>query len=609
MRRLIPLLVLALAVSVFSAEEPVYFADPNLKAAVEEHLGISDPNAADMNCLTVLNASDRRITDLTGLEYAANLTRLNLTCNEISDIQAISALSNLAYIDLGYNQISDVSPIEGLMTLSELNLYGNNISDISAVVNLTNLLELSLRENQLDDNDICLIAELTTLVDLELGSNNITDVSCLSSLTNLTRLDLWNNQISNMLPLSNLINLEALWLGSNPLSTIFPVSLLPNLRYLALNQNNIFDISPVSGLVHLENLHLGANQICDISPIANMSKMVTLNLAQNHITDISPLAGLTNLQRLFLHYNNITDISAVSGLTNLWQLWVGANNISDISALSALTGLTSLSLHSNPLDTAAYCTYLPLIKQSNPDLGEFLDYDPNPYPLVGDCHEDCQVDLFDLAVLANYWHQYDCGDCEGANLNSDDGVGYPDLQILVDHWLEGTTRFMQCSLDEDPTWTAEGQWEYGQPIGWGGIEYGYSDPYSGFTGTNVYGVNLYGDYAIDIGGPYYLIAGPFDCSRFRDIRLRFARWLNTDEAMYVTSTVDVSDDTVSWTGIWNHRARAAITDGNWRWVEYDLGDVADYKETVYIRWGYEVFEYAYPYSGWNIDDVELWGNP
>jgi hypothetical protein len=27
---------------------------------------------------------------------------------------------------------------------------------------------------------------------------------------------------------------------------------------------------------------------------------------------------------------------------------------------------------------------------------------------------------------------------------------------------------------------------------------------------------------------------------------------------------------------------------------------------VYVRWGYQVGDAAYPYSGWNIDDVEVW---
>ena len=109
-------------------------------------------------------------------------------------------------------------------------------------------------------------------------------------------------------------------------------------------------------------------------------------------------------------------------------------------------------------------------------------------------------------------------------------------------------------------------------------------------------------------GPYYLIAGPFDCTYLDNVNLKFSRWLNSDEPMYVECTIDISIDGTSWTGVWNHRVREAITDSSWKILEYNISSIADGQETVYIRWGYKVLDYAYPYSGWNIDDIELWGN-
>ena len=40
-----------------------------------------------------------------------------------------------------------------------------------------------------------------------------------------------------------------------------------------------------------------------------------------------------------------------------------------------------------------------------------------------------------------------------------------------------------------------------------------------------------------------------------------------------------------------------------------IASVADQEETLYISWSYEILDRAYPYSGWNIDDIGLWGNP
>jgi len=60
------------------SEEPVYFPDATLKAAVEDALWTSDPTPSDMLELTSLEydsgwAGAPRITSLTGLEYATNL--------------------------------------------------------------------------------------------------------------------------------------------------------------------------------------------------------------------------------------------------------------------------------------------------------------------------------------------------------------------------------------------------------------------------------------------------------------------------------------------------------------------------------------------------------
>ncbi len=55
------------------------------------------------------------------------------------------------------------------------------------------------------------------------------------------------------------------------------------------------------------------------------------------------------------------------------------------------------------------------------------------------------------------------------------------------------------------------------------------DPTSGATGTNVFGVNLGGDYdTSSMGGPYYLTTGAIDLTNRNSCQLRFKRWLNTD---------------------------------------------------------------------------------
>ncbi|MHC4764011.1 MAG: C25 family cysteine peptidase [Planctomycetota bacterium] len=163
-------------------------------------------------------------------------------------------------------------------------------------------------------------------------------------------------------------------------------------------------------------------------------------------------------------------------------------------------------------------------------------------------------------------------------------------------------------LDQMPGCFMSGQWEFGQPLGQGGVSYGNPDPSSGATGTNVFGVNLAGDYSTTSGGPWYLSLRGISCQDLYDVQLKFKRWLNTDYQPYVSATVEVSNDALNWETIWENGS-SSISDSSWTTQVFDISDVADFQDFVYLRWGYEVGSGAWAYSGWNIDDVEIWGVP
>jgi hypothetical protein len=164
--------------------------------------------------------------------------------------------------------------------------------------------------------------------------------------------------------------------------------------------------------------------------------------------------------------------------------------------------------------------------------------------------------------------------------------------------------FYSWNMDEDPDWSMDGEWAFGQPTGQGGSAHGNPDPSGGATGDNVCGVNLNGDYSTNQGGPWYLTTTAFDCSDLTGVKLHFQRWLNSDYQPYVTNTVEASTDGVNWTLIWENGDQE-ITDSAWMEQVFDLSSVADNQPTVYLRWGYEVGGGAWPYSGWNIDDVKI----
>ena len=175
--------------TIFDPDSPlVEVPDPNLRAAVREALNLPHGvplTQASMRQLTRLDARNRQITALTGLEHALNLTELNLAGNNISDlVPIVSPLANLmqlTVLQLGGNQIEDISPLANLTQLTVLRLNDNwRIKDISALVNLTQLKVAHLDRNEIVD--VSPLARLTKLESLDLRLNPITDYSPLDAL-------------------------------------------------------------------------------------------------------------------------------------------------------------------------------------------------------------------------------------------------------------------------------------------------------------------------------------------------------------------------------------------------------------------------------------------
>ena len=153
----------------------------------------------------------------------------------------------------------------------------------------------------------------------------------------------------------------------------------------------------------------------------------------------------------------------------------------------------------------------------------------------------------------------------------------------------------------DPGWTTEGLWAYGVPTGQGGA-YGYPDPTGGFTGSNVYGYNLDGDYENNLPMTH-LTSTAIDCRLMFDTHLTFRRWLGVEQPTYDHASVSVSTDGSSWTTVWENDAE--VTDNAWIAMDLDISDLADDQTTVFLRWTMGPTDGGWTYCGWNLDDIAL----
>ncbi len=274
--------------------ESVDIPDLNLRSAIAEALGKApgDPiTAEEMGTLERFVAENKNISDLTGLEFAKNLTALYLYHNALSDISPLAALTKLREIGIAHNPLSDISPLAALTKLREIGINDTEVSDLSPLASLHDLEVINVAITRI--SNLAPLAGLKNLKKLDTVHSDISDLSPLAGLTNLTRLKLYDCKATDLSPLRGLTKLT--WFG------------LPH-------TDNITDFSPLAGLTNLKHLDLFHTEISDISLLAGLTNLETLILDHNRIVDISPLASLHNLKNLRLHTNNISDFSPLDGI-------------------------------------------------------------------------------------------------------------------------------------------------------------------------------------------------------------------------------------------------------------------------------------------------------
>ena len=392
--RVLYLLLVCLITKIsYAKNDIVEFAEINLKTAVENQLGITDPNISDMQNLTYLNAESSGITDLTGLEYAVKLKTL----------------------ELRNNTIEDLSPLSPLASLTSLELSDNNMSDLSSISTLTSLTHLMLDSNV-----------------------TISDLGPLSTLAALKHLNLTHNSISDVSPLSSLSALESLVMRYNDLSDSSGLSTLPlSLVTIHFDVNNISDVTVFSRLTSLKSLGLKFNNVSDISSLTTMINIIYLNLCDNPLNSEAYMLWKTVIETnnpdaslyfcgysgdpaIMVVYPNNNEV--VLGGRNQKIVWKSlATNSVEIHS-SADNGSNWDWIATIPSDDIVENSFIWQVHNPNTstteniirvvvkDDGSAMDESDvfSIYPCSigdnqGDMNNDCAVDIKDFVILAENW--------------------------------------------------------------------------------------------------------------------------------------------------------------------------------------------------------------
>jgi len=314
---------------------------------------------------------------------------------------------------------------------AELNVSDPNTDDI---LNLVTLDAQSLAIASLDG-----LQYAKNITQLNLSGNYISDISALASLACMSYLYLDGNALNRAAYCHYLLliaqNNPGLTLSydPNPNPADDCVVCIPDPNLLAAVETELALTDPnftdMCRLTVLDARHLG---ISNLTGLEQAPSLMRLYLGRNSCSDISALSRLKFLTDLGLQGDNIGSTSILVDLSNLTWLDIFRNQISDISNLTGLRPYY-LRLDDNPLNSEAYCKYLPLIAASNPGIELSYDDDPNPLTV------DCSIDLADLVDFAGHWLETDCNIsnnwCSGADLNHLDNVNLDDFAEVTLYWL------------------------------------------------------------------------------------------------------------------------------------------------------------------------------
>ncbi|EDY83113.1 Leucine Rich Repeat domain protein [Verrucomicrobiia bacterium DG1235] len=274
--------------------EDIELPDAQLESLIRDSLGKHDGalTDSDLASLTSLNSgslvSETKISDLTGIEYATNLTELTLRFQTIEELSPLASLANLEQLDLSGNPITDLTQLGSLAQLRVLSISEAEITDLTPLASLSSLQWLFLSKNSI--SNLSPIAGIATLSYLDFEDNPIADFSPLSQITTLTTLNLRNTGFNSLAPLAPLKSLRSLDASENLLSSLEGLNQLPQLQQFQVSDNYLTDITPLAEIATLQLIALNRNFIDFTAGTPNAD---TLSLLQNAGVSISSLVQKT----------------------------------------------------------------------------------------------------------------------------------------------------------------------------------------------------------------------------------------------------------------------------------------------------------------------------
>jgi len=284
----------------------VTIPDPNFVTFLQQNYpACMNGNQMDTQCgdivnETVLNCSNKNISDLTGIEYFNNLESLYCNNNNLTFLAQLP--NNLIELNCSFNQLTSLPSLPG--NLITLGCWNNSLTSLPSLPSV--------------------------LFDLYANNNQLTSLPSLPS--SLAGLLCHSNLLTSLPPLPN-----SLWQLNCRDNFITSLPALPNSLYsLTCFNNQLTSLPTLPGT--LVELHCSENQITTLPSLPNNLWM--LNCGNNQLSTLPVLPN--SLTELYCHVNNLSALPTLPG--NLYKLDCSYNTLNNLPQLP--NSLNTLWCHS-----------------------------------------------------------------------------------------------------------------------------------------------------------------------------------------------------------------------------------------------------------------------
>lgn len=197
-------------------EDKTYIADAEFEKYLIE-LGLDNEIdgfilTSNINSLERIDARERRIKSLVGIEDFENLNSLVAGNNNISGVLDLSFNKKLAYVDLPFNPLEEVY-FNNNTSLEGIFLYGTYTLEVLEIPNSPNLKQLGVHDTKLKKLDL---SNSPIIEHLRIWDSKLTelDLSNQSSLKYLYAYNIFDHNNPTLI-LPNSDSLEMIWLDRN----------------------------------------------------------------------------------------------------------------------------------------------------------------------------------------------------------------------------------------------------------------------------------------------------------------------------------------------------------------------------------------------------------